>query len=435
MGVNLDNRQASHEDHAYVSISEGTRLLEPEPEVKVHTHHDMGTLESVGEWFFESKFNLLVVFFPFAVASFMLEWGDTALFGTSVMSLVALSSMLSSSTEQISLHLNQSLGALLNVTFGNAIEMIIATFALSRGLFGVVKYSLLGSIVSNGIWSLGVAFLVAGRDGSTIRWNRVAVGVNTSVMFAALFSYMLPCAASVRMDVDETDLVKMSHYLAMLLLASYFLFLLSMHTHSHIYDDGEEQEEQAVLSMGTGIVCLSVVTVSVCAVSEWVCDSIGQFALNVGMSPRFVAFILLPLAGNLPEFVTVVSMAAKGKMDLCVGVAIGSAMQVAVFVVPMLTLIGWGIGQPLTMNYGVLETAVLFLCILKAFNVVSKKEATWIEGATLVCAYASIAIAFWFWIKNNTPDEVGPLTAPVPATIPAVVPTIPAAVARVPARP
>ena len=373
MTASVEHRAASGKEHSYVSITEGTRLLGKEAEPKVH-HEERGTMEGVSEWFNESSFNYLVVFFPFAVASFMFDWGETALFVTSLMALVALSSMLSSSTEQISLHLNQSLGALLNVTFGNAIEMIIATFALSKGLFGVVKYSLLGSIVSNGVWSLGVAFLVAGRDGSKIRWNRTAAGVNTSVLFAALFSYMLPCAASTRADIDEADLTKMSHYLAILLLASYFLFLLSMKTHSEIYDDGEEQEEDAVLSMKTGIACLCVVTVSVCAVSEWVCDSIGQFALNVGMSPRFVAFILLPLAGNLPEFVTVVNMAAKGKMDLCVGVAIGSAMQVAVFVVPMLTLFGWAIGQPLTMNYGVLETAVLFLCILKAFQIVSKKE-------------------------------------------------------------
>jgi calcium/proton exchanger cax len=170
-------------------------------------------------------------------------------------------------------------------------------------------------------------------------------------------------------------------------------------------------EEIPVMSLATGVVMLGIVTVLVCAVSEWVCDSIGDFALKVGMSPRFVAFILLPLAGNLPEFVTVVSMAAKGKMDLCVGVAIGSSMQVMTFVVPVMVLIGWWIGAPMTMNYGVLETMTLFLCVIKAWNITTKREASWFEGGSLVIGYIAIAIAFWFWTKEGTPDDVGGMAA------------------------
>ena len=397
-------RAASIKEQSYVSINEGTRLLANEMEP---AGEEMGTWEGVSEWFFESKFNLLAFTFPLAVMCWMSDFGNNALFVTSLLSLVALSNMLSTSTEQISLHLNQVLGALLNVTFGNAIEMIIATFALCKGLIGVVKYSLLGSITSNVIWSLGVAFLCAGSSNSSIKWNRPAAGANTSVLFCALFAYCLPCAASARGDVDEAELLQMSHYLAILLLVSYFLFIMfSMKTHPHLFDDDEDSEESPILSLKTGIACLSVVTMMVCMVSEWVCDSIGSFALNMGISPRFVAFILLPLAGNLPEFVTVVSMACKGKMDLCVGVAIGSSMQVCAFVVPLLVCIGWSIGQPLNLNFGVLETVVFFLCILKAFQVTNKKEATWFEGATLVISYCAIAIAFWFWIKNSTPDEI-----------------------------
>eukprot|EP01062_Namystynia_karyoxenos_P032621 TRINITY_DN2404_c0_g1_i1.p1 TRINITY_DN2404_c0_g1~~TRINITY_DN2404_c0_g1_i1.p1 ORF type:complete len:520 (+),score=182.63 TRINITY_DN2404_c0_g1_i1:102-1661(+) len=445
-----------------------------------------GPLTQVANWFTESKFNYMALAFPVAVYGWYHQLGMTFLFVASILSLVALSNLLSSSTDQIANHVNQTVGALLNVTFGNAIEMILAFFALRAGLIGVVKYSLLGSIVSNSIWSLGVAFITAGSRSMDrpIRWNRPAAGAQMSVLVGAIFSFVLPCVATARHDVDEEDLLGMSRGLAVLLLMSYFGYLyFSMITHADVFDDigdvlckdadeadelcglvmsgssnlvndvlpgsaadsaglgihkgkmltsvgGAEVtdredarrllgaasgnvelsfEEIPVLSLKTGVAALAFVTCLVCVVSEWVCDTIGDFAEHVGMSPRFVAFILLPVAGNLPEFVTVVMMAAKGKMDLCVGVAIGSAMQVATFVVPMMCILGWIIHRPLNLNFGVLETAVLFLCVLKAWNIVSKKEASWFEGATLIGSFFSIAIAFWFWDNANTPDEVGAL--------------------------
>eukprot|EP01065_Artemidia_motanka_P028772 TRINITY_DN3437_c3_g1_i1.p1 TRINITY_DN3437_c3_g1~~TRINITY_DN3437_c3_g1_i1.p1 ORF type:complete len:529 (+),score=214.55 TRINITY_DN3437_c3_g1_i1:64-1587(+) len=444
------------------------------------------------EWFTESKFNYLALFFPAAVAAWYYEANLSTLFVVSLLSLVALSNLLSSATDQIANHVNQTVGALLNVTFGNAIEMILAFFALKQGLIGVVKYSLLGSIVSNSIWSLGVAFVCAGYRNMDlpIKWNRPAAGAQTSVLVSAIFSFILPNVASSRQDVDEDDLLGMSHYLSILLLATYFGYLyFSMITHADVFEDigdslcksGDEVddycgmvfddssnmlhdviegstadqaglglhkgkllvsvdgkevadrddarrylaaaaagdvslefEEIPVLSLRMGITCLFVVTVLVCGVSDWVCDSIGAFAMKIGMSPRFVAFVLLPLAGNLPEFVTVVSMAAKGKMDLCVGVAIGSSMQVATFVVPVMCILGWIIGRPLNLNFGVLETGVLFLCVIKAWNIVGKKEASWFEGATLIGSYIAIAIAFWFWNNEGTPDEVGAMVESQP---------------------
>jgi len=350
------------------------------------------------------------------------------------LAIIPLAKLIGDSTEEIALRTNQTLGGLLNATFGNAVELILGIIALTHGLLTVVQASLLGSILSNLLLVMGMCFVFGGARYKEQTFNRTAANTSGSILFVACFALIVPAALNAQLTpnitlpnvasfnsnesltqflngtynienqsmlVDAAILAKLlilSRGTAIILLIIYVLYLIfQLVTHKHLYEEIEddEEEEDPKMNLPTAILTLLVATVLVGICSEFLVDSIGGIVKEWGVSPSFIGLILIPIIGNAAEHLTAVSVAWKNKMDLAIGVALGSSIQIALLVTPILILVGWGIGQPLTFFYQTFETAVMFISVIVVNSLISDGESNWFEGSMLCAIYIILAIAFY----------------------------------------
>lgn len=200
-------------------------------------------------------------------------------------------------------------------------------------------------------------------------------------------------------EIDQTANIKhLSYGTSIVLLTVYVLYLyFQLKTHTHLYVTENEAEEVPVLPIWMGVILLLVVTVVVAFCAEYLVGSIEGLSESWGISPTFIGLILLPIVGNAAEHVTAVSVAMKNKMDLAIGVAIGSSMQIALFVTPLMVIIGWIIHQPMTLFFNTFETCILFVSVLIVNYLIQDGESNWLEGVMLLSTYVIVAIAFYFY--------------------------------------
>jgi len=352
------------------------------------------------------------VLVPFAMAANLLHWPIAIVFGLSCFAILPLAGLLGEVTEQVAIHTSETLSGLLNATFGNATELIVAIFALQHGLLTVVQVSLLGSILSNTLLVLGCACLAGGLRRDCPTFNKVAAISNATLLQIAVLGLLVPTLLEGvgQLDVYGPVDLKLSRGIAIALLILYLLYIyFQLFTHGHLFEDSsggdaesgeaeeDEDEEEALFTLTGGCIWLTLVTVFIAFLSEQLTDTLEGASSAWGLGEAFVGFVILPIAGNAAEHSTAVTMAYKGKMDVALGVALGSSTQIALFVIPVMVILGWVMGQPLDLHFGTFETCITFLSSLIVFFVVQNGETNWLEGVMLLFAYGIICYAFFFF--------------------------------------
>ena len=352
-------------------------------------------------------FLVLLVFIPISIAGHYLDWGATTVFITAGISIVPLAAYMGNATEEIAVVVGPNLGGLLNATFGNATELILAFIALRGGLVDVVKATITGSIVSNLLLVMGFSMLLGGLLYKEQEFQPTAARVNASSMNLAVIAILLPTAVEYTSSgIGEKTLQQLSVAVAIVLILVYGLTLLfSMKTHSYLYDVGmaefevdesEDSETEHKVNLPFWIGVLLVVTVVVAIESELLVSSLEEATSELGLTALFTGVILLPFIGNAAEHFTAVTVAMKNKMDLSVSVAVGSSLQIALFVAPVLVIAGWIIGQPMDLNFNPFELVAVTVAVLIANSISSDGESNWLEGSLLLATYTILGLAFFF---------------------------------------
>ncbi len=351
----------------------------------------------------KNPLNWLLLLVPIAILGRFLHWPAIVIFVLSGLAIVPLAKWMGTATEELALHVGPGIGGLLNATFGNATEMIIAIFALRAGLVEVVKASITGSIIGNLLVVLGLSLLLGGWNREKQEFNRTAAGTSVTQLGLAVIGMLIPAAFYYTLRTsDESHRILLEENLSLvvagLLIGSYILGLFfSLRTHKHLYA-GEEghHEEGAAWGIGKAVGVLVAATVGVALMSETLVSSLEEAVHVLGWSELFVGVILIPIIGNAAEHLTAVTVAMKNKMDLSLGIAIGSSTQIALFVAPVLIFISLLFSNHMNLLFQPFELVAIGLAIFIVHLVASDGESNWYEGAQLLLAYAVMAIAFFF---------------------------------------
>ncbi|CAO3616195.1 unnamed protein product [Cunninghamella echinulata] len=362
--------------------------------------------------------NPLIIFVPFGIASHFV-WSPTITFILNFIAIIPLAKLLGFATEDISLRTGEVIGGLLNATFGNAVELIISVMALVKNLVVVVQSSMLGSILSNLLLVLGMCFFFGGYKYKEQTFNVTAAQTSASLLFISTASLLLPAAfygstyGSENKNVVNSDILIISRATSIILLVIYISYLwFQLKTHQHLFleeaylverrptqhaiepeneveqqhnDDqegDEEEEEMPQLPFWMAILLLLIITALVAVCAEFLVDAIEEVVEQWHISETFVGLILLPIVGNAAEHVTAITVAMKNKMDLALGVAVGSSMQIALLVTPIMVIIGWGINVEMSLYFNIYETAVLFIAVVMVNYLIMDGKSNWLEGNT-----------------------------------------------------
>lgn len=350
----------------------------------------------------------LLVFVPVVFAAQQLKPGaHTLLFVLSVLAIVPLAALLSQATESVAAKTGDAVGGLLNATLGNLTELVIALAALRAGEYTLVKASIAGAIVTNTLFMLGASFLLGGLKYHVQEYNRVSARVQAGLLFLATIALLIPSAVS---QADATAggafTRKLSLGLALLLIAAYGLgMLFSLKTHKELFASAEHaEEEEAPWPIGLALATLAGVTVLVALVSEVFVESVQKAAEAFGMTPAFVGFIVVALVGAAAEMASAFSGARKNRLDLSVGIALGSASQIALFVAPVLVLVSYFIG-PTPMDLQLWPGAVVMMLIatLTAALVTNSGRSAWFVGVLVLMVYLVFAMTLYLLPPRNQP--------------------------------
>jgi Ca2+:H+ antiporter len=342
----------------------------------------------------------LLVFVPavFAAEHFKPE-AHTLLFVLSVLAIVPLAALLSHATESVAAKTGDAVGGLLNATLGNLTELVIALAALRAGQYMLVKASIAGAIVTNTLFMLGASFLLGGLKHRVQEYNKAGARLQAGLLFLATIALLIPSAIS---QADSAGgaavLSKLSVGLAVLLIVAYGLGLLfSLKTHREFFASAEGGEAgEAPWPMGLALATLAGVTVLVALVSEVFVASVQKAAETFGMSPAFVGFIVVALVGAAAEMASAFSAARKNRLDLSVGIALGSAAQIALFVAPVLVLLSYAIGPtPMDLQFWPGAVVMILIATLTASMVTNSGRSAWFVGVLLLMVYLTFAMTLY----------------------------------------
>jgi len=394
--------------------------------------------------------NLLLVFVPVGIIAGAIGWSPTAVFVLNFFAIIPLASLLSFATEELSAKLGQTLGGLLNATFGNAVELIVSIVALRDNQVRIVQSSMLGSILSNTLLVLGCCFLAGGaRNRPEQEFNTTAAQTMASLMAVASVCLIIPATLYAVMDngsASDKNILVLSHGTAIIMLILYVLYLVfQLKTHAKMFEGkdegsdssnnntaeshantqstvengsadgpttssenrpssseprGEEEEEHILTPVAAGV-ALVLITILVAICAEYLVDSIDSIVETSHISKTFIGMILIPIVGNAAEHVTAVVVSWKNKMDLAIGVAVGSSLQIALGVTPALVILGWIMGVDMTLHFQTFETVVFFLSVLVVNYLIQDGKSNYLEGAMLIGVYIVVALAFWVYPDNT----------------------------------
>ncbi|MCA1683282.1 MAG: calcium/proton exchanger [Actinobacteria bacterium] len=355
---------------------------------------------------------LLVPFIPIAIALKLSHAEATVIFGAAAAGVIPTAALMGRATEELSHRAGPGIGGLLNVTFGNAPELIIAFFALDKGLQEVVKASLIGSILGNILLVMGAAMLVGGLKRKRQTFNPVGVSAQSSMLLLAAVALIMPTIFQLvhggglpRVGEDRvdfgSDLEQMSLIVSFILLASYAGGLLfSLRSHRALFNpshDSEEHVEEEPWTVKKSIVTLAIAGVAVGVMSEILVGSISEASKAIGLSQFFVGLIIVAIVGNAAEHWVAIYFASRDKMDLAVNISIGSSAQIALFVGPVLVLLSFFVGpNPMALVFNGFELGAVFLAILIANHVTHDGESNWYEGLQLLAVYAVLGVVFFY---------------------------------------
>src|SRR5262245_21928029 len=342
----------------------------------------------------------LLVFVPVLFAGERLAPGrHTLLFGLSILALVPLAALLSHATESVAARTGDAVGGLLNATLGNLTELVIALTALRAGEYMLVKASVAGAIVTNTLFMLGVSFLLGGLRYHVQEYNRVNARLQAGLLFLATVALLVPSAvAQADSAAGATFTGTVSVGLSVLLVAAYGLGLVfSLKTHRELFAAAEHGEEgEAPWPMGLALATLAGVTVLVALVSEVFVESVQKAAETFGMTPAFVGFIVVSIVGAAAEMASAFSGARKNRLDLSVGIALGSASQIALFVAPVLVLLSYVLGpSPMTLQFWPGAVVMMLIATMTAALVTNSGRSAWFVGVLVLTVYLIFAMTLY----------------------------------------
>lgn len=355
----------------------------------------------------ENRLNWLLLAVPLTIY-FQVQHNVEMTFLFSMIAIMPLAFLMGHATEEIALRAGENLGGLLNATFGNAVEIIIASLAIWTAaqaasgseteilMLNLVQASLIGSILGNLLLVLGLALLWGGYNHRTQTFNQEALSMNGSLLLLAVLALIIPAAAA--HTGADSDILDLSRYASLVLLAMYGLSLFfQFKTHSHLFDVSSEveQKEEPKMTTRDAWILLILATVLVGWMAEILVHSVDDAAKGWGLPTLFIGVILLPFFGNAAEHFTAVIVAGKDKMDLSLAIAIGSSVQIAVFVAPLMVLFAWVMGVNLSLEFGILETAATFMSVLVANFILNDGKTNWLEGVMLLACYLILALSFF----------------------------------------
>ncbi len=359
--------------------------------------------------------NLLLVFVPVAM---LMEWVFHSppmwIFVIACLGIIPLAGLMGHATEDISERVGEGLGGLLNATFGNAAELIIAIVALRAGLYDLVKASITGSIIGNVLLVFGLSAMVGGFRFQTQRFNRTAAGLGSTLLVLSAVGLVVPAIFHHLVGATAPEAERnLSLEISIVLMATYVASLVfTLRTHKHLYmgDAATEEDGSAAAahgaggehgprkSMGRAVGLLLAATVGVAVMAEFLVAAASETAEQLGWSEVFVGVIVVAIIGNAAEHSTAIIMAAKNKMDAAINIAVGSSIQVALFVAPLLVFLSYAIGGrgPMDLIFTPLEVLAVATCVgIMAFSA-NDGETHWMEGVQLLAVYVILGIAFFF---------------------------------------
>jgi Ca2+:H+ antiporter len=354
---------------------------------------------------------LLVPFIPVAIVLEILHAPATAVFFAAALGIIPTAALMGIATEELAARSGPGIGGLLNVTFGNAPELIIALFALGAGLQEVVKASIIGSILGNILLVLGGAMLVGGIGRDRQRFSATAANAQALMLFLAAAALVMPAIFELvegsglpSVTAERVNYGSHVEYLslavALVLIGTYVAGLIfSLKTHRAIFNPPEDHAEETQFNWSTrrSILMLAIAGVAVGGMSEVLVGSIAEASESVGLSEFFIGAVVVAIVGNAAEHWVAVLVAYKDKMNLAVNIAIGSSAQVALFVAPVLVLASFVLGPgPMPLVFNGFEMGAMLLAVLIANVVTHEGESTWFEGVQLLAVYLIFVLAFGF---------------------------------------
>ncbi len=387
------------------------------------------------------RLDWLLIFLPIAIAMRFVPAleNPTALFIVSCLAIIPLAGWMGRATEHLAEHLGQGVGGLLNATFGNAAELIIALFALSKGLTGVVKASITGSIIGNVLLVLGLSFFAGGVKFAKQQFNRTAASISATALTLAGIALLIPTvfhqvASQVPIAFGGWTPAReqaLSLPIAVVLFLTYALMLVfTLVTHKELFGGSEskgiaeqtgaerslmdaEEGSHSGWSIRKSLTILLIATGFVALVSEFLVGAIEQARETLGLTEVFVGVIVVAIVGNAAEHSSAVLMAIRNKMDISIGIAIGSSLQIALFVAPLLVFASYFFGTPMDLEFTIPEVVAVVAAIIIVEQISGDGESNWVEGIQLLSVYAILAILFYY-LPEVHHAPVGVESSPVP---------------------
>jgi Ca2+:H+ antiporter len=343
---------------------------------------------------------LLLALTPLAVAlEYVAPDRHNLIFFVAVLAIVPLAGYIGAATEQLAARLGGGIGGLLNATFGNAAELIIGTLALQKGLPGLVKASITGSIIGNVLLVFGAAAFVGGVRFNVQRFNRTAAGLGTTMLLLSAIGLLVPAVfhrlaraggAAVELKLDtEIAVVLFITYLASL--------VFTLRTHRGLYGPDEHHEDAPSGSLRRPILMLLASTGATAVVSEVLVGAVSEAATSLGMTELFVGVVIVALVGNAAEHYSAVVLAARNQMDAAIGIAVGSSTQIALFVAPVLVFLSYVLGPaPMDLLFTTFELVAIGISVISIAFIAHDGETHWMEGVQLLAVYAILSLGFYF---------------------------------------
>lgn len=353
-------------------------------------------------WLKQNFLMALLVFVPIAlVLEYLMHASGVAIFATAALAIIPLAGLMGRATEQIAERLGEGIGGLLNATFGNAAELIIAIIALKAGYYDLVKASITGSIIGNILLVFGAGALYGGLKFETQVFNRTAASLGGTMLVLSAIGLLIPAIFHLVVGGDPRAREgTLSFEIALVLIITYVLSLVfTLRTHRHLYAGAaaDHEPDHPKANVRSALVLLLVATAGVAFMAEMLVGAVEEAAGAFGMNEVFVGVILVAIIGNAAEHSTAIIMAGKNKMDIAINIAVGSSIQIALFVAPALVFLSYLIGpRPMDLIFTNLEVLSIGLSVGIMAFISNDGETHWMEGVQLLAVYIMLGMAFFF---------------------------------------
>lgn len=344
---------------------------------------------------------LLLIFFPISVLAEILHWGDLIIFITAALAIIPFAGLMGEATEALAEKTGPRVGGLLNASLGNLAELIITIVAISAGKIDLVKASIIGSVLGNLLFVLGLSLLVGGLKFGVQRFSRERVSMDATLVVLAAIAISVPSLFSEEIGADFVRVESLALATAVVVLVLYVLFIIYSMRQPQV--EGEHTPG-AIEPSNTGphwpvsraLIVMALAIIGLALMSEFLVGSLDVVTERFGLSEFFVGIILVPVIGNVAEHMVAVQVALKNQMDLSLSIALGSSLQIALFVAPILVFISLLIGHPMTLEFNHPELIAMVAASVIAALVAIDGRSNWLEGAMLIVVYLMLAIGFFF---------------------------------------